>query len=850
MYYSTHNVLNRKPLAGVTLVELLVYMTILSLVTIGITQMVTEIQKANVQTVNLADQFADADLALRRVQIKLGDSDKVEVADLGATGDRACLRLKNFEQYERNAVYFDGHNQYLRGANHGANEIQIENAMPRTVSVWVRVDADLAGRSTVVTWGNGPQREFGIEISDGRPELQMNCMSLYPAPQTVIRMGVARNEEVDLRDGGWHHLAVTYLDPGTGAVDANSAKIFVDGKQLPTVFQRCGTSLIQPISTRKTTLFIGRHPLVRQSGFRGLISDIRIWQRALSGGEIAAIANRAPSADTNVNNLHVRLSLDNVTGSGIANSGSWQGASTLQAYNMGTPATVRRTLVDQTDYHSFCMVDEDGDGLHALWESETANDLPQRTGGSYQASLARDWISRSEDMFVPSAAGFFKVVGENPETVIANFAVGKGIADQQNLREKAQSKPLASTRITRHLELCAINASIDRPVDNMTAAQISSTLCSFDKAFIEIKDYIPGQHGRLHIKHVNWTGAGDIQTATNLPNMPTRVTATWYRKLGILKFNSDINLDTKVWARIMANTLYLPTGRASDATVTFNFGVGGLPFFKDGEYRMYDFAERNTKPTPGAKADSLDFDTAMQEARTYNTLFCGMRSHLATITSEDEQLHLEKVMKISSHAGWKSGWIGARVDAGGIFKWIDGAEDGQEFWIDNGISGFPYDELRGAFAYDGDGRPIDRFEIDRLPSFTGNHRQMKILPGIHDRRFRYTNWGGGKEREPWFPDTYSCDGLSSSRDASKCEPVSIGSQTAVAIHGHRRRGGGWFTNPETTRHCDEAAQHSVCGYYREFDHVGKEADARIGAQVTLKMNRFREFCLTPDNATP
>ena len=76
------------------------------------------------------------------------------------------------------------------------------------------------------------------------------------------------------------------------------------------------------------------------------------------------------------------------------------------------------------------MVDEDNDGLHELWESETALALPQPVGGSYKPSLSREWVRKSEDIFVPSVEGFFKVVGENPETVIANFAVGKGIANQ------------------------------------------------------------------------------------------------------------------------------------------------------------------------------------------------------------------------------------------------------------------------------------------------------------------------------------------------------------------------------------------------------------------------------------
>ena len=88
--------------AGVTLVELLLYIAILSLVSLGIMQMVLDVQKANIQFLGYADQMAESDLALRRVQVKLGDSDDVEVLDLQpSSGDQACLRLKSYEQYNR-----------------------------------------------------------------------------------------------------------------------------------------------------------------------------------------------------------------------------------------------------------------------------------------------------------------------------------------------------------------------------------------------------------------------------------------------------------------------------------------------------------------------------------------------------------------------------------------------------------------------------------------------------------------------------------------------------------------------------------------------------------------------------
>ena len=103
--------------AGVTLVELLIYIAILSLVSLGIMQMVLDVQKTNIEFLGFADQMADADIALRGVQVKLGKSEDVEVLELQpSSGDQACLRLKSYEQYRRGGFRFDGRNQYLRTA--------------------------------------------------------------------------------------------------------------------------------------------------------------------------------------------------------------------------------------------------------------------------------------------------------------------------------------------------------------------------------------------------------------------------------------------------------------------------------------------------------------------------------------------------------------------------------------------------------------------------------------------------------------------------------------------------------------------------------------------------------------
>jgi hypothetical protein len=85
----------------------------------------------------------------------------------------------------------------------------------------------------------------------------------------------------DLRDGGWHHVAVTMNRSAT-----NGGHIYVDGAAVvefdPTVMPGA--------LTNSEPFRIGVHP---QSGFngyyKGAIDEVTVYRRALSGTEISAI---------------------------------------------------------------------------------------------------------------------------------------------------------------------------------------------------------------------------------------------------------------------------------------------------------------------------------------------------------------------------------------------------------------------------------------------------------------------------------------------------------------------------------------------------------------------------------
>ena len=295
-----------------------------------------------------------------------------------------------------------------------------------------------------------------------------------------------------------------------------------------------------------------------------------------------------------------------------------------------------------------------------------------------------------------------------------------------------------------------------------------------------------------------------------------------------MKFSSPYPLGTRLWNRIISQTLYRPTGRSSDATITFRLGVGGLPFFESASYHMHDFVI--TSPP-------LPFDNATAAARSSGGSFCGMRSYLAAITSEAEQDHLEDVMLTSVGGAWQSGWIGAKVRQAQTFEWVSPPQTQvTPFWQGNGVAGLPFDAATGLRAAPND---ATFFEFDQKPAVSGHRKRVLMRAvGASPTRYRYTNWAGGTDYD-------SCDSLSGTgqaRRAQLCEPLSLADGTGVAIHGHLNRDGTWVSIPSTAAVCDATQHNSICGYYREFDNTSLPSGTVLGERLIINMERFREFC--------
>ncbi len=108
-----------------------------------------------------------------------------------------------------------------------------------------------------------------------------------------------------------------------------------------------------------------------------------------------------------------------------------------------------------------------------------------------------------------------------------------------------------------------------------------------------------------------------------------------------------------------------------------------------------------------------------------------------------------------------------------------------------------------------------------------------MQPNRNNESFLFTNWAGEKEYSAERPEEYSCDSQSPSIPVGKCQLSSGMPGKGVAIYGHRNREGTWFSVPTEAQKCDATREHSIFGYYVEFEEPEGETRSNLPIRSRL-----------------
>ncbi|UCE46375.1 MAG: discoidin domain-containing protein, partial [Phycisphaerales bacterium] len=145
-----------------------------------------------------------------------------------------------------------------------------------TVTAWINTTSVETG--TIVGWGpivDG--QRFGFRVNDAR-----------------IRMEVSGGNvqgDTNVNDGQWHHVAVTVQENAT--ISYPDVVLYVDGMD-----DTRATVDTQALNlTAAEDVRIGSRPAGDDRFFLGLIDNVRIYDRALTPGEIAWLAGRTKAFD-------------------------------------------------------------------------------------------------------------------------------------------------------------------------------------------------------------------------------------------------------------------------------------------------------------------------------------------------------------------------------------------------------------------------------------------------------------------------------------------------------------------------------------------------------------------------
>lgn len=137
-----------------------------------------------------------------------------------------------------------------------------------TIDLWIKTAVDVA---MVIADGGGATHETGVGIfvvSGG------NIM--FMGTHSVGGEGNFGTGQYVINDNKWHHLIATW----TGTTKPNEAVIYVDG-----VSTGYGTAKT-PIDKGSTSICIGGHNLIGHDKFKGLIDEVKIFNRAFKPSEI------------------------------------------------------------------------------------------------------------------------------------------------------------------------------------------------------------------------------------------------------------------------------------------------------------------------------------------------------------------------------------------------------------------------------------------------------------------------------------------------------------------------------------------------------------------------------------
>ncbi len=175
---------------------------------------------------------------------------------------------------DTNGILFDNNNDSVDIANE--SNFDFDRTSPFTVSAWIYRQSNSSEDDIIEKYNGGAVSGWTLWFNASSSLLTFDIGN-----SSINRISITTLAPISLNT--WHHVAVTY----SGSSAASGAKIYVDGVQQTVTI---GTDALTASALNNNPVVIGSDA----SGstccvFDGKIDEVRVYNRALSGGEIRDI---------------------------------------------------------------------------------------------------------------------------------------------------------------------------------------------------------------------------------------------------------------------------------------------------------------------------------------------------------------------------------------------------------------------------------------------------------------------------------------------------------------------------------------------------------------------------------
>jgi subtilisin family serine protease len=224
------------------------------------------------------------------------------------------------------ALSFDGSNDYV-DLGTGASLNSMTTRM--TLCTWVKTSK--IGTALIAKQTNGTTFDYCTDIIGG-PKIDFNGGAWGRVETGVMNQVV---------DNNWHHLA--WVVDSTLATAGDRMKIYFDGSRVTDISLYSApvqNSSLPMHSDIKTALGVRGLAAGGDIWYQGLMDDVRIYSRALSGAEVAELASSAPTATSAVTDLAGRR-LDGEYGGSFPSGNGEEGGDFASTFTInGKPPSV------------------------------------------------------------------------------------------------------------------------------------------------------------------------------------------------------------------------------------------------------------------------------------------------------------------------------------------------------------------------------------------------------------------------------------------------------------------------------------------------------------------------------